>query len=239
MVMMKKTVKAYLDLCRVSNLPTVWTNVLAALVLSGPGFSLPVYLVLATSLSLFYSAGMCLNDIFDASVDVVGKSNRPLPSGRVSLNNAILFTGCLFVLAMALQLLVPNQRAFFAALVLTAVIIAYDKLHKLHYASVILMASCRLLVFVVTALAVTGSVAPYALLAGCLQFAYVIVISATSRFENGLPEPFHYPVIPVMIACISLLDGIVMTLFSSPAWITAGIGGTVLTLYGQKFVKGD
>jgi 4-hydroxybenzoate polyprenyltransferase len=237
--MEKNSIKAYLDLCRVSNLPTVWTNVLAALVLSGAEFSWCNFIILSVSMSLFYSGGMCLNDICDASIDMDIKPTRPMPSGRISPNHAVRFTVALFVTALILLLAVPYLRAFYAGLLLTVVIIAYDKSHKSHYSSVILMASCRLLVFVVAALAATGSVAPYALLAGCLQFAYVLAISVTARFEKSHPEPFHYPVIPVMIAYISLLDGVAMSLFSSPVWIMAGMGGTVLTQYGQKYVRGD
>ena len=47
-----------LRLGRVSNLPTVWTNVLAGVVLSGAPLSLGITLVLMLALSLFYVAGM-------------------------------------------------------------------------------------------------------------------------------------------------------------------------------------
>jgi len=42
-----------------------------------------------------------------------------------------------------------------------------------------------------------------------------------------------------MIACISLLDGIVMAVLVSPAWLVAGISGAVLTQFGQKYIRGD
>ena len=58
--MSMSSVKAYLDLCRVSNLPTVWTNVLAALLLAEGEFVWSHVTLLALSLSLLYSGGMCL-----------------------------------------------------------------------------------------------------------------------------------------------------------------------------------
>jgi len=42
-----------------------------------------------------------------------------------------------------------------------------------------------------------------------------------------------------MIAGISLLDGVLMAVLVSPAWLIAGIAGTLLTGYGQRFVRGD
>ena len=46
--------KAYLALCRVSNLPTVWTNVLAACLLAGGGCEAASFMLLALALSCFY-----------------------------------------------------------------------------------------------------------------------------------------------------------------------------------------
>jgi len=60
--------RAYLLLARVSNLPTVWTNVLAAV--AGAGVSIsgfdPGLAGVIIALSMLYSAGMFLNDVCDA-----------------------------------------------------------------------------------------------------------------------------------------------------------------------------
>ena len=61
--------KTVLAICRVSNLPTVWMNVLTAAVLSGMGVELSSLSLLLLSLSCFYCGGMCLNDVFDRSFD--------------------------------------------------------------------------------------------------------------------------------------------------------------------------
>ncbi len=58
------TLKDYLTLCRVSNLPTVWTNVLAAGLLAGGPFMPAPFFMLALALSCFYLAGMSLNEVF-------------------------------------------------------------------------------------------------------------------------------------------------------------------------------
>src|SRR5688572_6448443 len=74
----------WLRLGRVSNLPTVWTNVLAALALAGALRPEPVVPLLALAFSVFYVGGMYLNDAFDRRIDAVERPNRPIPSGQVS-----------------------------------------------------------------------------------------------------------------------------------------------------------
>jgi 4-hydroxybenzoate polyprenyltransferase len=236
---MYSAIKPYLDLCRVSNLATVWTNVLAAVVLSGAEFRWQPFLVLLFSLSFLYSGGMCLNDIIDAPVDRKNKPFRPIPSGRISLRRASVFTALLFTAGTALLIFTPYPRAVGYGIQLLLLIVAYDKYHKAHPFSVFLMAGCRLMVFVISAIALTGSVAFYAAFAGSLQFLYVLVITVVARHEDTQGEPFAFPVIPTMIAGISLIDGAVMALFSSPIWLSAGIGGALLTHVGQRFVRGD
>ncbi len=231
--------KAYLDLCRVSNLPTVWTNVLTALLLAAGKFSWQDFCLLALTLSLLYSGGLCLNDLCDVGIDKLKRPNRPLPSGRVSFRGAWFFTVFLFTMGLSLLTTVSSPRALLAGIVLLFLIVAYDTTHKLLYLSIVLMAGCRLMLFAVTALAVSGTVGRSILFAGTLQFCYVLLISGVARHEQSRVKPYTAPVIPIMLAGISLLDGAIMATLISPIWMVAGICGTVLTLAGQRFVRGD
>ena len=231
--------KAYLALCRVSNLPTVWTNVLAACLLAGERFTPAAYLLLALALSCFYVAGMCLNDLCDVEHDRQNRSNRPIPSGRVSLNGARLLMLMLFAAGFLLLAAAPNPRGVAGAVLLLLAIVIYDFHHKRNPFSVLLMALCRLLVFVVAALALSGRVEQPVLAAAGIQFVYVVLISLVARHENTRSAPFPFPVIPAMIAGISLVDGIVMASLVSPPWLIAGMAGALLTWAGQRFVRGD
>ena len=60
-----------------SNLPTVWTNVLAATVLAGGAWQNTRTAIVLVAMSLFYVGGMYLNDYFDRAIDA-----RERPSGR-------------------------------------------------------------------------------------------------------------------------------------------------------------
>ena len=76
--MTTRALRALLVLGRVSNLPTVWSNCLAAWWLAGGGTveRLPFLLLGAT---LLYTGGMFLNDAFDADFDNQYRKERPIP----------------------------------------------------------------------------------------------------------------------------------------------------------------
>ena len=97
-----------LRLGRVSNQPTVWTNVLAGIVLAGGGR--PVTIVgLIAGVAVMYTAGMFLNDAFDADFDRAHRPERPIPLGQVTLTGvfgagfAMLALGLVLIVAAALQ----------------------------------------------------------------------------------------------------------------------------------------
>jgi len=233
------TMKAYLDLCRVSNLPTVWTNVLAACVLAEGRFHADTLFLLTASLSCFYLAGMALNDLCDREHDRLNRPSRPIPSGRIEVRDARIFILLLFAAGFIILAFAPYKRAEFAAILLFAAIVAYDQHHKQKPLSVLLMASCRFLVFAIAALAIAGWLPAAVILAGCVQFSYIVVLSLMARYENNRPRPFPFPVIPAMLAGISLLDGILLASLAKPCWLVAGVGGFLLTVAGQRYVRGD
>lgn len=236
---MFSAIRTYLEICRVSNIPTVWTNVLAGVVLTGADISAVHYLVIALSMSLFYSAGMSFNDICDLETDIVRRPSRPLPSGRISLKGAYAFTMFMFAAGLGLLVFVPYPRAVFAALILLGLIVLYDKFHTEHPFSVLLMAGCRFMVFVISSVAVSGEVLSIPLLTGAVQFVYTLAISITARYEKGREQKGATSVIPAMIAGISLLDGGIMAAFLSPAWFIAGFAGALLTIVAQRYIRGD
>lgn len=234
-----RTIKAYLDLCRISNLPTVWTNVLAAYLLAAGQFMFASFLLLALAISCFYMAGMSLNDVCDAEHDKLHRPSRPIPSGRISLANASILTIALFVAGMLLLSAAPYRTGLEVGLLLVLAIVAYDLHHKRNPFSVLIMASCRFLVFIVVSLALTDQLSSLVLLAASVQFSYVVMISLVARHENSRAAPFPFPVIPAMLAGISILDGILLAALFSFSWLLAGVAGSLLTWAGQRHVQGD
>ncbi|MBD5656399.1 MAG: UbiA family prenyltransferase, partial [Candidatus Eremiobacteraeota bacterium] len=75
------TWRVALRLGRVSNLPTVWSNVLAGVVLAGRPASGAGIVALALGCALLYVGGMLLNDAFDHPLDARERPERPIPAG--------------------------------------------------------------------------------------------------------------------------------------------------------------
>ncbi|MEX5611657.1 prenyltransferase, partial [Pseudomonas protegens] len=87
--MTQSSLTTWLTLGRVSNLPTVWTNALAAARLASRATTLAppsplVWTLLLVALSALYLAGMLLNDLMDADWDQQHHNPRPIVLGLVS-----------------------------------------------------------------------------------------------------------------------------------------------------------
>jgi len=176
---------AYLRLGRVSNLPTVWTNVLAGVALSAVRASTGAVMLLALALSLFYVGGMFLNDAFDRAVDRDQRPERPIPSGTVSATEvfatgyALIAIGVLLVARQA-----PHFGAVASALGLAAAIVVYDAWHKANPYGPALMATCRFLVYTTAALAVAGRLERPVIVGAVCLFAYLVGLTYAAKQET-------------------------------------------------------
>lgn len=180
-----------LQLGRVSNLPTVWTNVLAAAVLSGATLASQSLTLLLLALSLFYVAGMYLNDAFDREFDARAYPDRPIPSGAVSARTvfAVGFLGlaagelCLLALGYGVEG-GPGWPAALAGLGLAITIVYYNAHHKHNRFGPVIMGLCRVQVYLTTALALTPGVSEPVWWGAGLLLAYIIGLTYVARQET-------------------------------------------------------
>jgi UbiA prenyltransferase family len=204
-----------LRLGRVSNLPTVWTNVVAGMVLAGGNpFSAELALVLA-AMSAMYVGGMYLNDAFDREFDARERPERPIPAGQVEAST--VFSAGFGLLAVGvLFLALAGAAAAVAGLALAAVIVYYDINHKNNPLSPLLMGICRTLVYVGAGLAVTVSLSPALPCAAVVVVCYLIGLTyiakqeTLSRAENLWPllflaVPFLYSLVALEPNPLSVL----------------------------------
>jgi 4-hydroxybenzoate polyprenyltransferase len=177
-------VRTYLQLGRVSNLPTVWTNVLAGAVLSGAPLAPGALLLAAAALSLFYVGGMLLNDAFDRKWDAAMRPERPIPSGRVGARE--VFGAGFGLLGVGLVLVAASggRGAAAAGLALAGTIVLYDAWHKGNPLSPLLMGLCRVLVYVTAALAVSGRITDAVVAGAAVLLAYLIGLSYAAKQET-------------------------------------------------------
>lgn len=188
-----------LQLGRVSNLPTVWTNTLAGAALaaapgsgssSGTNFGAG-FAVMLLAFSLFYVGGMFLNDAFDAKFDATTRPERPIPRGEVSAAQVFRWGFAMMAAAIALLAWVgfgfaPRVGAWPAAagLALAATITFYDWNHKKNLFSPVVMGLCRVLVLVGAGLCVTAAPGAALWVAAALMLCYLIGLTYVAKQEN-------------------------------------------------------
>src|SRR5690606_9007592 len=124
--------RAWLDLARAGNFPSVWSNVLAALVLSsGATETWPPARVIVLALvagSLAYARRTTLNDVADVRFDSIHRPERAIPRGIVARSTAAWVGG--MELALGLGLLVAMGASPLIAGGLGVTIVLYDWIHK-------------------------------------------------------------------------------------------------------------
>jgi len=195
--------RTLLVLGRVSNLPTVWSNCLAAWLLADglrPGTpAWPLLLLLVAGCSALYLGGMFLNDACDVAFDTFHRPERPIPSGKIS-RRAVAVSGCALI-AGGIVLLAPISGVW--AWTLAGFILLYDAIHKKSAAGLPVMAGCRALIYPLVGVAAAGVGAaslPTMLwvAAGCMAL-WVLVLSLLARSRYSAP-------VPNLLAAIPLVD---------------------------------
>jgi 4-hydroxybenzoate polyprenyltransferase len=217
-------VRAWFDLARAGNFPSVLSNVLAATWLSWTAAAGERVDWLALSLAvlggiLIYAGGATLNDVFDAAFDAARRPERAIPSGRVGRFEALVVAVVEMGLGVGALLAAGAKGLILAGLV--SVVVAYDWLHKRWLGSVVLMAGCRVMLALAVA-SLPGHVRTPALHAWlALLFAYIVVVSLLARWEYrpGAPAARLGRAVGRLLAFIPLLDALVLAL--AGAWPVA------------------
>lgn len=178
-----------LRLGRVSNLPTVTSNVLAGVALSGGAASGGRIALIAAAMSLMYVAGMFLNDAFDREIDARERPDRPIPAGEVGAT-AVFDAGFAMLLAgIAITAIVSlgsgaGWRPVLCATALGALIIFYDAYHKQNPLSPVVMGLCRVGVYATAAFATTAHVDGALAWGTIAVLGYLIGLTYIARQEN-------------------------------------------------------
>ncbi len=141
-----------LILGRVSNLPTVWTNVFVGWFVAGGAWTTELAWLIAGT-SLIYVAGMTLNDVFDTKCDTEYAPERPIPSKKMPFRTAWIIALAEMIGGIVLLLWKTGFRPELLGLLIAAIFF-YNWIHKRWAGSVIIMGICRALVYLGAASAV-------------------------------------------------------------------------------------
>jgi 4-hydroxybenzoate polyprenyltransferase len=183
-------VKTLLVLGRVSNLPTIWTNCLAAAIVTGAQFSLnfdkSLLLLsgLLASLSLLYYGGMCMNDAIDAEWDHQHQNMRPIVKGDIKQGTVYFLAFITMVIGfMGVGLLGQSMHSWLAAVFLIFAIISYNITHKSFRFASVIMGMCRFGVYLAVGV-VIDNLMPQLFLAGLGLLIYIAGVTEFARLEH-------------------------------------------------------
>ncbi len=221
-----------LRLGRISNLPTVWTNVLVGAMLAGAQLAEPRLPLLMLALSLFYVGGMFLNDAFDRDFDAEHRPERPIPSGQVSAQQVFSFGFGLLVLGMAIVAVasrgpegVPAWRALAASASLAAAIVFYDAHHKGNALSPLVMGLCRVFVVLTAAFSIVATLPAVVALAAGALLCHLIGLTYIAKQEHldriGSLWPIGFLAVPVVY-------GVMLALSAPATWLVLALYVAVL-----------
>lgn len=225
-----------LRLGRISNLPTVWTNVIAGAVLAGGAGVGPAGIVLiAGAMSAFYIGGMYLNDYFDREIDARERPGRPIDAGEIRAQTVMMVGFGL--LALGILLLVPFGLApTLWGVLLAGVIVLYDVWHKANLFSPVVMGACRALVYIGAGAATAGGVSDAVLIGALALAAHVAGITYAAKQENlntvGNLWPLLMLALPLLIAVPALLGGWLIVLAFVLLLIADGVAVRLLAVRG-------
>ena len=260
--------RAYAELGRISNLPTCISNVLVGTAIGqwavdpaslngtlaidqsgGAALNLVwACLCMAVAICFVYVGGMALNDYADRKFDQTNNPGRPIPSGRISVGQAAVFVVACFAVGLVMMAtanpdawqrgVIPGALPF--GLLLLAAIVLYDFFHKRHPWSVVVMGTCRGLVYLAAAAAVAWPVGLNWEMAGTfagLITLYTVSITIIARIEEretmdarrwcAIIVPLMILIVPVMMAVRIHGD----ERFASFRWIPAIASATLFAYW--------
>ena len=184
----------HLELGRVSNITTVFSNVALGYYLSGAGFELSSYLLLGLAGCLFYLAGMYLNDYCDRNWDKKFKNDRPIVQGRVDQKHVLGFSILYFLVGLIFFAIVALPKTGFSGLqfplVLIGTIILYDLWHKNNPVSPVIMGLCRGLLITAVATSLSSEVSLELFTVFIIYVLYTISLTYIAKFENSKKTHF-------------------------------------------------
>lgn len=206
-----------LRLGRISNVPTVWTNVLAGSVIAGGAQHPGKIALLVVAMTAFYVGGMYLNDFFDRAIDARERPGRPIDAGEIRASTVSWIGFGLLAVGILLMIQFGPVAMIWGAL-LAGVIVLYDVWHKGNALSPVIMGLCRALVYVGTCAAVAGGISCATIVGAVALASHVAGITFAAKQESldrvGNLWPLALLAVPLLVTLPALFSGwIVIAVF--------------------------
>jgi len=218
--------RTLLILGRVSNLPTVWSDCLAAWCLGGHGDWVTLARVTLAA-SFFYVGGMYLNDAFDAEFDGHHRRTRPIPSGAISQREVWQWGFVWLALGLA-AVIGLGLTVLWCAVALSACILLYNAVHKWTPFAPVLMGMCRLVVYLMAASAAQQGVSGEVVWKGLALAGYIVGLSCLARKESSRVRINFWP--SLLLAMPIVFAGFID---NGSSWMPAVVYSLVLAAWSS------
>lgn len=213
---MREKIMGFARLARPANLPTAAADILAgiAICLSLQGLPIMEYflenvfqVVWLTFASVFlYAGGVVLNDVFDAKLDTIERPERAIPSGLITINEAVVWGVLLLGLGVYLAFNVAFISGLFA-LALVGAILLYDAFAKNYsFFGPLVMGICRGLNLILGMSIVNGLDLWWV---AVVPVIYIFAITLISRGEVQGNNKNHIVLAGILYVIVVLSIGIV------------------------------
>jgi 4-hydroxybenzoate polyprenyltransferase len=209
--------RQYLLLVRLPNIFTVPSNILAgyfAVIPVSYANVLQLSLLMLSSI-LLYIAGIVFNDFFDIKTDLIERPNRPLPSGRVPKQNALIIA-IVSMISANIFASAASTISFVICAILSAIVIGYDYRLKNTIIGPITMGGARSLNIILGASTTLFAILAYSsnslvriIFVSLSLFFYILAISLLSRKEAGDVIETRHTIVGSFLIIFSLILSIV------------------------------
>jgi 4-hydroxybenzoate polyprenyltransferase len=226
----KKT-QALLASTRLANLPSVvsnvWTGLVCSAIADDSMFSLEIpwkpALGLALAGSSLYLSGNFLNDWMDRRWDAQHRPERALPQGffspRLYLTLAVILGATGLACAAA-----SHRNAGMVALGILLAIVIYTVFHKRSPWAVIAMGTCRALLPVMGAAALSPKLGILPIAFACALLCYIAGLSLSARYESlAHPPSWISPLARSLLIATAAISGIAISESGNGAHLLAGL----------------
>ncbi len=205
---------------RASNLPTVWSNVLAAWLLAGGTVGPRLWLAMLGA-TLAYIGGMYLNDAFDAEFDREFRRERPIPSGAVS-EQLVWRAGGAMLAAGTLILATGGWLSAVLSAGLAVSVVLYDWIHKRVTFSPVLMAACRFFLFLAVAAGGPDGIGGTVLWTAIALSGWIVGLSYVARRESRRGPVAWWPLVALA------LPWVLAALVNDGPWLPRSLAWSVV-----------
>ncbi len=218
--------RALLELGRVSNLPTVWTNMAAGWLIGGGALHNAAFAWTVLGGSLLYLSGMAMNDATDAAWDRRHKGDRPIIRGLIS-HRAVWALTALYGVGGLAALILGSRASLPLVAGLAFSITAYNVLHKRWAGSAWIMGACRFFLYAIAASAAVGggNPSPEALVWGAALGTYIVGLTYVARGESVGAPLIRWP---LALLGVPALCGLAFAISRWPSWTPVFVVGFVL-----------